>query len=82
MKYFLVLIILFSSCGKFIYSPYVSNAKDRSLNLIGLNSIIQRSTLFTNDFQVAIISDSHNYYKYLRKQIKLPLLFTRVMQQI
>jgi predicted phosphodiesterase len=36
-----------------------------------LNSIIQRSTLFTNDFQVAIISDSHNYYKYLRKQINL-----------
>ena len=59
-----------TSCGEFNYSPYASNVKKENLNTKSLNSVENRSSSFTNTFKVAVISDSHDYYEELAKQVK------------
>jgi len=64
------ILILFNSCGEFNYSPYTTNIKDKNLNDKNLISLNQRNTLFASTFKIAVISDTHDYYKELEKQIK------------
>jgi len=64
-----IAFILLTSCGELNYSPYVFDIRERKLNEINLSKIITRSTKFSNKYKVAVIADSHNYFKDLNKQV-------------
>ncbi len=64
-----IIALTITACGEFNYSPYVSNVKRENLNGDGLGDINSRSSIFSNSFKVAVISDSHDYYKDLAKQV-------------
>lgn len=66
----LVLLVSLISCGKFVQSLYISEVEDTRYNEKKLNSIAFRDGEFTNSFKVAIISDSHDYYSDLAKQVE------------
>ena len=68
-KYLLIIFILFG-CGKFNYSPYISNTANTNHNYHALKRIAARDGLFTSNFKVAVISDTHDYYNELHKTIK------------
>lgn len=66
----LVFTFFLFSCGKLNYSPYTAEVSDRKLNERNLDYIADRSSVFGNDFKVAVLSDTHDYYKNLEKQIQ------------
>lgn len=65
-----IILILLVSCGKFTLSPYISDVKEEKLNASNLELIKQRESKFTNNFKIAVISDTHDYYKELDKIVK------------
>jgi predicted phosphodiesterase len=67
---FFIIILLLNGCGKFNYSPYISNTKDVHHNSKGVSDIAARSGEFSNTYKIALLSDSHDYYKELRKNIE------------
>jgi len=48
----------------------MSNIKDVKLNGLNILSIHERESKFNNNYSIAVISDSHNYYRDLELQIK------------
>ena len=66
----LVTSLFLLSCGKLNYSPYVAEVSDRKLNERNLDYIADRSSEFSNEFKIAVLSDTHDYYKNLEKQIE------------
>lgn len=58
-----------SACGKFIHSPYISKTENRNLNPKNVVEISNRATSFTNTYKVAVLSDTHDYYSDLKKQV-------------
>lgn len=67
--FFLGIFLFLNSCGEFISSPYISKTKNRNLNGHNLNQITSRSGNFTNTFKIAVLSDTHDYYSELAKQV-------------
>ena len=63
----LIILIFLVSCGQFVDSPYATNAENLQKNIENIE-IIQESFV-TQDFKIAFISDTHNYYDDLRDQI-------------
>ena len=66
---FLCALIFAISCGKFTVSPYVSNTPSSKLNSKQLSSIKAQEPGADQSFKIAVISDTHNYYKELEEQI-------------
>lgn len=64
------LLFIAVSC-KFNVSPYTSDAPKLTLNDLNLRTIKALEAETPGDFKVAFISDTHNYYKELRKQISV-----------
>ncbi|MDP7320636.1 MAG: metallophosphoesterase [Bacteriovoracaceae bacterium] len=58
-----------SACGKFVYSPYVSKTVERNLNDKNLIKISAKESQVSSSFKIAIISDTHDYYSDLEKQV-------------
>lgn len=70
MKFcFILFILFFVSCGKFNLSPYLSKVNRQHLNRDNLLKISQREAQFTNNFKVALLSDTHDYYDELDELI-------------
>lgn len=68
-KYIVLLLLLITSCGKFNYSPYMSNTKNLNHNANALIEISNRASQFTNSYKIAIIADTHDYYKELDEAV-------------
>lgn len=66
----ILLIFLFSSC-KFSSSPYVAETPNIRRNEVALGRIKQSEQPFGEDFKVAVLSDTHNYYQELNEAIDL-----------
>ncbi len=62
-------MIALVSCGELNLSPYIAETNNRKLNNKNLVEITNRESSFTNSFKVAVISDTHDYYKELEEQI-------------
>lgn len=67
--FFIFFLCCAMSCGEFISSPYISKTKNRNINGVSLKSIDTRASEFTNSFKIAVLSDSHDYYTDLKKQV-------------
>lgn len=57
------------SCGKFVVSPYVSNTHSARENSKQLKNIQTQESSANDTFKIAVISDTHNYYDELKKQV-------------
>ena len=70
-RHFIILLVCFHllSCGKFVQSLYISDVDNTKYNDKNLKKIAARSSSFSNNFKVAVISDSHDYYSSLSKQV-------------
>lgn len=64
-----LVLLLAISCGKFTVSPYVSNTPNSKLNKNQLSTIKESDTGADSSFKIAVLSDTHNYYKELEEQI-------------
>lgn len=62
-------LIFLSGCGELVYSPYASNVEAKNINKNNLKKILNLEASTPDDFKVAVISDSHNYYDELEDQI-------------
>ena len=76
MIYRLIVLILsyflFNSCGEFRYSPYELVIDNTNYNAKNLNLILQKSvreSAKTDIFKIVVLSDTHDYYDGLEKQI-------------
>lgn len=74
MKTFgLIILLILSSCGEFTYSPYALDLPDLGKNVDALNKIKAKSgrkVLGVNyEYKIAVISDTHDYYDGLEKQV-------------
>ena len=65
-------LLLFVSCGKFIFSPYLVDVKPENTNLKNLSLLLQASESMGahNNFSVVVISDTHDYYDSLKEQVR------------
>lgn len=73
MKAFFLIIcfaIFTLGCGKFVQSLYISDVENKKYNKKYLKEIEARAASFGTSFKVAVISDSHDYYTDLAKQVK------------
>ena len=75
MKTFGTIILLFlSACGDFNYSPYVLDIESTYTNDLNLERILNQGSIQASaksvDFKIAVISDTHDYYDGLEKQVR------------
>lgn len=61
--------LLFFGCGKFNLSPYLADTPERKLNVLQRQNLISVNSRFGNDFKIAVLSDTHDYYDELARQI-------------
>jgi predicted phosphodiesterase len=71
MIYRLIILLILTACGEFNYSPYQidvdnSNLNKKNLQLIYSSDAYEQKSL---SFKIAIISDTHDYYDGLEKQV-------------
>lgn len=71
MIYRLLILLTFIACGKLEYSPYQVEVDNFNSNKVNLNKILNlRNNLGKSyNYKVAVISDTHDYYDGLDKQI-------------
>mgnify|MGYP000518901017 CR=1 FL=1 len=67
---YFIFICCFFACGKFVHSPYASKVSSKKLNSKGLKKIAAIEASHSDNFKVAVISDTHDYYSDLDKQVK------------
>lgn len=72
MRIQLLLLIFILSCGKFNFSPYYSDVENENINAKNLSKILAFSDASSAgaSYSVAFISDPHDYYDGLEKQVK------------
>ena len=72
MKLIVLVIVVIGvvSCGKFNYSPYVTKTEVLNLNFKNLSRLNSSQLATQDEYKIAIISDTHDYYDELSTQIK------------
>lgn len=72
MKIQILLLLLILSCGKFNFSPYYSDVSNENTNGKNLAKILALTGAGSvgASYNVAFISDPHDYYDGLEKQVK------------
>lgn len=65
---FILIMLSMVSC-RFVQSLYIQDVEDRKLNESNLKRIAAIEPSTGSDFQIAVISDSHDYYSPLKKQV-------------
>lgn len=70
----LIILVFLSACGDLKYSPYVLDVDASLSNSKNLKRILKKNQLEGQskfiEFKVAIISDTHDYYDGLEKQVR------------
>jgi predicted phosphodiesterase len=72
MTFRLFILLFISACGKLNYSPYEINIDSTDSNAQNLQRIFAHATALetkTSNYSFAVISDTHDYYDGLKKQI-------------
>jgi 3',5'-cyclic-AMP phosphodiesterase len=72
--YFIAVLVTVTSCSDIIeYSPYKAGVKtpDKDLNIKAINRIEEINNAEFKPFSIGLVGDSHTYYDYFEKQIKL-----------
>lgn len=64
-----ILLCATLSCGKFVQSLYITNVENSKYNETNLKKIETLNSVGSSSFKIAVISDSHDYYSSLKKQI-------------
>lgn len=65
----LIVLVLLHGC-KYKLSSYSAHTPDQKLNLVNLERIRVQEQNESSEFKIALISDTHNYYKELKELIK------------
>lgn len=66
----LLFLLLTQSCGEFNVSPYISKTADSKTNTKQLSLISQNESTAGTSYKIAVLSDTHNYYKELEDQVE------------
>jgi Icc-related predicted phosphoesterase len=71
MIYRLLILLIITSCGKLQFSPYSAEVENYDVNTKNLARILSKADRFGKSvsFKIAVISDTHDYYDGLDKQI-------------
>lgn len=70
LRAFILLLLLVQSCGEFNVSPYISKTSNSRTNSKQLSLISNNEAAAPTSFKIAVISDTHNYYKELEEQVE------------
>ena len=74
MIYRLIILLIIVSCGEYKYSPYAFDVPNINHNENTLNEILDAGINYQSlspkpQFKIAVISDTHDYYDGLEKQV-------------